>query len=97
MGQGAHAFRHLPRCVAGVDADVRHRRCGAHLPAVVLREGLGFTRVQAGAMFGFPSIASMVTLVGMTFISDRLISRGASSRMLRGVVPTIGLLSAPRP
>ena len=55
-------------------------------------KGLGFTRVQAGAMFGFPSIASMVTLVGMTFISDRLISRGASSRMLRGVVPTIGLL-----
>ena len=55
-------------------------------------KGLGFTRVQAGSMFGFPSIASIITLVGMTLISDRLISRGASSRMLRGIVPTIGLL-----
>ena len=55
-------------------------------------KGLGFSRVQAGSMFGAPSIASMITLVGMTFISDRLITRGASSRMLRGVVPTIGLM-----
>jgi sugar phosphate permease len=55
-------------------------------------KGLGFTRVQAGSMFGFPSITSMIALIAMTFISDRMISRGASSRMLRGVVPTIGLL-----
>jgi MFS family permease len=55
-------------------------------------KGLGFTRVQAGSMFGFPSITSMIALIAMTFISDRLISRGASSRMLRGIVPTIGLL-----
>jgi MFS family permease len=55
-------------------------------------KGLGFTRLQAGSIFGFPSIASMVTLIGMTLISDRLISRGASSRLLRGVVPTLGLL-----
>lgn len=54
--------------------------------------GLGFSRIQAGSMFGVPSIASMITLVGMTFISDRLITRGASSRMLRGVVPTIGMM-----
>lgn len=54
--------------------------------------GLGFSRVQAGAMFGFPSIASMITLIGVTFISDRLISRGSSSRLLRGIVPTIGLI-----
>lgn len=55
-------------------------------------KGLGFTRVQAGSMFGFPSITSMIALIAMTFISDRLISRGASSRMLRGIVPTIGLI-----
>lgn len=55
-------------------------------------KGLGLSRVQAGSMFGAPSIASMITLVGMTFISDRLITAGASSRMLRGVVPTIGLV-----
>ena len=55
-------------------------------------KGLGFTRIQAGSMFGFPSIASMIALIAMTSMSDRLISRGATSRMLRGVVPTIGLL-----
>jgi sugar phosphate permease len=55
-------------------------------------KGLGFTRVQAGSMFGFPSIAAMTAMLGMSYLSDRLISRGASSRMLRGVVPTTGVL-----
>ena len=54
-------------------------------------KGLGFTRVQAGSMFGFPSIAGIIALLAMTSFSDRLISRGASSRMMRGIVPTIGL------
>lgn len=54
--------------------------------------GLGYTRVQAGTMFGFPSIASLVMLFLLTGISDRLIARGATSRVLRGVVPSVGLL-----
>lgn len=54
--------------------------------------GLGFSRVQAGAMFGFPSIASLVLLFVLTSVSDRLISRGATSRTLRGVLPATGLL-----
>ncbi|WP_211221032.1 MFS transporter [Nocardioides insulae] len=54
--------------------------------------GLGFSRVEAGAMFGFPSIASLVILFILTSLSDRLIARGATSRVLRGVVPAIGLL-----
>ena len=54
--------------------------------------GLGYSRLQAGTMFGFPSIASMAALFLSTSISDRLLSRGASSRVLRGVVPGVGLL-----
>lgn len=56
-------------------------------------EGLGYSRVQAGVMFGFPSIASLLMLFVLTGISDRLISRGSTSRMLRGVLPATGLLA----
>lgn len=54
--------------------------------------GLGYSRVQAGIMFGFPSIASIVLMFLLTGVSDRLIARGATSRVLRGVVPSVGLL-----
>ncbi|GAB3285307.1 MFS transporter [Parasphingorhabdus pacifica] len=54
--------------------------------------GLGYSRVQAGTMFGFPSIASLVLLFVLTTVSDRMISRGATSRTLRGVLPASGLL-----
>lgn len=54
--------------------------------------GLGYSRVQAGAMFGFPSIASLVMLFVLTSVSDRLLSRGSTSRVLRGVLPATGLL-----
>ncbi len=53
--------------------------------------GLGYSRVQAGAMFGFPSIASMVFLYGSSIIGDRLLVRGASSHALRGILPSVGL------
>ncbi|QYN40703.1 MFS transporter [Pseudonocardia sp. DSM 110487] len=55
--------------------------------------GLGYSRVQAGAMFGFPSIASLVAMFALSLISDRLIARGATSRTLRGIVPSVGLLA----
>lgn len=54
--------------------------------------GLGYSRVQAGAMFGFPSIAAMVFLFLSTAIGDKLLVRGASSRILRGILPSAGLL-----
>ncbi|MDV6280156.1 MFS transporter [Rhodococcus jostii] len=54
--------------------------------------GLGYTRVQAGAMFGIPSIAVFVILLLTTSIGDRLLVRGASSRVIRGIVPSIGIL-----
>lgn len=57
-----------------------------------LEVGLGYSRVEAGVMFGFPSIAGMGLMVLSTALSDRLIARGASSRTLRGVLPALGLL-----
>jgi MFS family permease len=55
--------------------------------------GLGYSRLQAGTMFGFPSIASIAFLFGSSFLSDRLLARGASARLMRGVLPAVGLLS----
>lgn len=54
--------------------------------------GLGYSRVQAGTMFGIPSIAGLFFMFLCTSISDRLMARGASSRILRGIVPGIALL-----
>ncbi|WP_094269963.1 MFS transporter [Rhodococcus sp. OK302] len=54
--------------------------------------GLGYSRVQAGTMFGIPSIAGLFFMFLCTSVSDRLMSRGASSRVLRGIVPGIALL-----
>jgi MFS family permease len=54
--------------------------------------GLGYSRVQAGVMFGFPSIAAMSLMVLSTAIGDKLLVRGASSYILRGILPGIGLL-----
>lgn len=54
--------------------------------------GLGYSQVQAGSMFGFPSIASLVLMFVLSSVSDRLIAGGASSRVLRGLLPSVGLL-----
>ncbi|MEV4729726.1 MFS transporter [Saccharopolyspora sp. NPDC049426] len=54
--------------------------------------GLGYSAVQAGSMFGFPSIASLVLMFALSFTSDRLIARGATSRVLRGLLPSAGLV-----
>jgi sugar phosphate permease len=54
--------------------------------------GLGYSQVQAGTMFGLPSIASLVVMAVLSFSGDKLISRGATSRVLRGIVPAAGLL-----
>ncbi|GAA4615435.1 MFS transporter [Saccharopolyspora hordei] len=54
--------------------------------------GLGFSRVQAGAMFGLPSITGMIAMVGAGWLTDRMISRGSSARVQRGLLPAISLL-----
>ena len=49
-------------------------------------EGLGYSRLQSGSMFAFPSIVGLVLMVLSSITSDRMISKGATSRMLRIVV-----------
>ncbi|QBJ95891.1 MFS transporter [Rhodococcus sp. ABRD24] len=48
---------------------------------------LGFSRVQAGSMFGLPSIAALITMVGAGWLTDRKLSRGGNSRVWRGLFP----------
>ena len=55
-------------------------------------EGLGYSRLQSGSMFAFPSIVGLVLMVLSSITSDRMISKGATSRMLRIVVPSVGVL-----
>ncbi|NLU84570.1 MFS transporter [Rhodococcus sp. HNM0569] len=54
--------------------------------------GLGYSRLQAGSMFAFPSIAGLVLMLLSSTIGDRLIVRGATSRSVRIVVPATGVL-----
>ena len=42
-------------------------------------KGLGFSRLEAGLMFGLPSIASVVLMYGATFATDRIASRRQSA------------------
>lgn len=54
--------------------------------------GLGFDRVQSGVMFGLPSITGMAAMLLGSWITDRRVAAGASSRLMRGIVPSVGLL-----
>ncbi|MGW1679450.1 MFS transporter [Saccharopolyspora sp. NPDC002376] len=54
--------------------------------------GLGIDRLQAGAMFGLPSISGMTAMLVVSWFSDRRVAAGSSSRVQRGLVPAVGLL-----
>lgn len=53
---------------------------------------LGFTRLQASTLFAVPSIVALVALFSSTSVADRLMTRGVSSRIHRGIVPAVALL-----
>lgn len=53
--------------------------------------GLGFSRLEAGTMFGFPSITGVVTVFLMGLISDRLLRR-LGARWARAFLPATCLL-----
>ena len=55
-------------------------------------QGLGYSRVQSGAMFALPSAAALVFMFLTSFLSDRLLGRGVSKRLVRGLIPAIGLV-----
>ena len=54
--------------------------------------GLGYSRLQAGSMFAFPSITGLILMLLTSTIGDRLITRGVSSRLIRIVLPATGVL-----
>ncbi|TQC42181.1 MFS transporter [Rhodococcus sp. WS4] len=46
-------------------------------------EGLGYSRVAAGSMFGLPSVAALMVMITVTTITDRRMRAGAGSRAAR--------------
>lgn len=55
-------------------------------------DGLGYSQLQSGSMFAFPSIVGLALMLLSSVTSDRMITRGASPRVLRVVVPSVGVL-----
>lgn len=51
--------------------------------------GLGYSRLEAGSMLAIPSFVGLVSLVGGTLLSDRLLARGWSSRFVRIIGPSL--------
>jgi MFS transporter, ACS family, hexuronate transporter len=54
--------------------------------------GLGFSALQAGSMFALPSIVGLFLMVTSGAVTDRLSGKGYTSRVVRIIVPAIGVL-----
>ncbi len=54
--------------------------------------GLGYSQMQAGSMFALPSVIGLFLMVTSGTITDRLIGKGYSSRVVRIIVPCVGVL-----
>ncbi|MBV6759896.1 MFS transporter [Rhodococcus opacus] len=57
-------------------------------------KGLGYSQLQSGWMFAFPSFVGFAALIGGSFLSDRAVARGRSVRAVRVVAPAIGIMIA---
>ncbi|SNY77766.1 Sugar phosphate permease [Nocardia amikacinitolerans] len=75
--------------------------CAYALMSVVLtwlpsyfEQGLGFSRLESGTLFAAPSFVGIATLVGGSWLSDRGVSRGLSTRLVRVIVPCVGVMVA---
>ncbi|MFF1553001.1 MFS transporter [Rhodococcus erythropolis] len=75
--------------------------CAYALMSVVLtwlpsyfEQGLGYSRLESGALFAAPSVVGILTLVGGSWLSDRAVGRGMSLRLVRVVVPCVGVIAA---
>ncbi|MEV0057529.1 MFS transporter [Saccharopolyspora shandongensis] len=53
---------------------------------------LGFSPVQAGTFFGLPSFGAMLAMIGGSYVTDRVLARGGSARVARGVVGGAALI-----
>ncbi|OZC83392.1 MFS transporter [Rhodococcus sp. 06-418-1B] len=53
---------------------------------------LGFSAMQAGSMFGIPSIVGLAVGLTAAALTDRMLTRGGRSRIARSIVPGVGAL-----
>ncbi|PXY21569.1 hypothetical protein BA062_32190 [Prauserella flavalba] len=53
---------------------------------------LGFSAVQAGTFFGLPSLGAMIAMIGGSYVTDRVLTRGGTARVARGVVAGAALV-----
>ncbi|MBH0119736.1 MFS transporter [Rhodococcus sp. HM1] len=56
------------------------------------QDGLGYSQLQAGSMFAFPSIVGLFLMIVSGSVTDRLAGKGTSSRVVRIIVPCVGVL-----
>lgn len=54
--------------------------------------GLGYSQLQAGAMFGLPSAVALIAMFTGSFLADRLMGKGVSSRIVRGGTSGVSLI-----
>lgn len=55
-------------------------------------QGLGFSRLSSGLMFGLPSIASVVLMYGATWITDRIAAKRGSAGRIHSITTAAFLL-----
>lgn len=53
--------------------------------------GLGYSRLEAGSLLVFPSLAGLIMMFALSVVSDRLTTRGTSSRVSRVLIPGVGV------
>ncbi|MFV2173725.1 MFS transporter [Actinomadura sp. LOL_016] len=56
-----------------------------------LETGLGFSRVNSGFLYSLPSVSSLVFMILAGGITDRMLAKGRSNRLARGIVPAVSL------
>jgi len=54
--------------------------------------GLGYSAMQAGSMFALPSIVGLCLMIFSGTVTDRLLGKGYRSRVVRIIVPSVGVL-----
>jgi len=54
--------------------------------------GLGYSALQAGSMFALPSIIGLFLMISSGTVTDRLSAKGYRSRVVRIIVPAVGVL-----
>lgn len=54
--------------------------------------GLGFSALEAGSMFALPSIVGLFLMITSSSVTDRLSGKGYTSRVVRIIVPAVGVL-----